>query len=216
MTFSIDLRRIDLHALHLSKKPFKAGMCLHVDGETNLKDNHALHGGVTDILLTVGDSVFRPKDLALNVLARTDTMYADVRAGDFLLKLDAQDGYEALMEKGLRFVEEAERQLQRRHIDQDSLKMLLPQMTLEVVSGKDNPVCNYLLTQGYAFSDFRFRLNAAPEVGLNGGGHLYALNMGGMTLTRFRCTSSRIPPVSRWTGVSAMGRRTASSCSTPV
>ena len=60
--------------------------------------------------------------------------------------------------------------------------MLLPQMTLEVVSGKDNPVCNYLLTQGYAFSDFRFRLNTDPEVGLNGGGHLYALNMGGMTL----------------------------------
>lgn len=182
MTFSIDLRRIDLHALHLSKKPFKAGMCLHVDGETNLKDNHALHGGVTDILLTVGDSVFRPKDLVLSVLARTDTMYADVRAGDFLLKLDAQDGYEALMEKGQRFVDEAERQLLRRHIDQDSLKMLLPQMTLEVVSGKDNPVCNYLLTQGYAFSDFRFRLNTDPEVGLNGGGHLYALNMGGMTL----------------------------------
>lgn len=182
LTFSVDLRRIDLYALHLSKNPFKAGMCLHMDGTTNLKDHHSVHGGVNDILLTVGDSVFRPKDLALNLLARPDTTYADIRAGDFFLNLNAREGYESIMEKGLRFAEAAEQQLQRRHLDQDSLKTLLPQVTLNVSSGKDNPVCNYMLTQGYAFNELRFKLNADPEVGLNGGGHLYALNMGGMTL----------------------------------
>lgn len=182
MTFSVDLRRIDLYALHMSRKPFKAGMCLHVDGTTNLKDNHSVHGGVTDILLTVGDSVFRPKDLSLDLLARPDTTFAEVRAGDFFLNLNAREGYETLMKKGQHFMDVAEQQLQRRHIDQDSLKTLLPQMTLNVASGKDNPVCNYMMTQGYAFSELGFKLNADPEVGLNGGGHLYVLNMGGMTL----------------------------------
>lgn len=182
VTFSVDMRRIDLYALHLSKRPFKAGMCMHVDGVTNLKDRHSVHGGISDILLMMGDSVFRPKDLSLNLLAHTDTTYADVRAGDFFLNLTACDGYEMLMKKGQEFMALAEQQLQRRHLDQDSLKMLLPRMSLNLSSGKDNPVCNYLLTQGYAYNEFKLQMNADPEVGLNGGGHLYALNMGGMTL----------------------------------
>ena len=37
LTFSIDMRSIDLYALRLTDKPFKAGMCLHMDGSTNLK-----------------------------------------------------------------------------------------------------------------------------------------------------------------------------------
>lgn len=182
MTFSVDMRHIDMYALHLSKKPFKAGMCLHMDGSTNLKDCHSIHGGIADILLMVGDSVFRPKDIALNLLVQTDSTYADIRAGDFFLNLNACDGYETLMKKGQHFMDVAEQQLQRKRLDQDSLKMLLPQMTLNMTSGKDNPVCNYLLTQGYAYNEFRFKLSADPEVGLNGGGYLYALNMGGMTL----------------------------------
>lgn len=45
------------------------------------------------------DSVFRPKDLAMNVLALPDTTYADISAGDFKLHLDGRDGYETLMKK---------------------------------------------------------------------------------------------------------------------
>lgn len=37
LTFSMDMRSIDLYALRLTDKPFKAGMCLHMDGSTNLK-----------------------------------------------------------------------------------------------------------------------------------------------------------------------------------
>lgn len=182
LTFSVDMRRIDLYALHLSKKPFSAGMCLHVDGNTNLKDSHALHGGIADIVLMVNDSVFRPKDIELDVLAHKDSTHAHVQAGDFRLDLDAGDGYENLMKKGQDFMAATEKQVERKRIDQDSLKTLLPQVALEISSGKDNPVCNYMLTQGLAYSDFLFKLNTHPETGVNGGAHLYALNMGGITL----------------------------------
>lgn len=99
LTFSMDMRSIDLYALRLTDKPFKAGMCLHMDGSTNLKNAHTVHGTVSDISLIMQDSVFRPKDLAMNVLALPDTTYADISAGDFKLHLDGRDGYETLMKK---------------------------------------------------------------------------------------------------------------------
>lgn len=69
------------------------------------------------------DSVFRPKDLAMNVLALPDTTYADISAGDFKLHLDGRDGYETLMQKGEEFMAVADQQMQRRHLNQDSLKI---------------------------------------------------------------------------------------------
>ena len=153
LTFSMDMRSIDLYALRLTDKPFKAGMCLHMDGSTNLKNAHTVHGTVSDISLIMQDSVFRPKDLAMNVLALPDTTYADISAGDFKLHLDGRDGYETLMKKSEEFMAVTDQQLQRRHLNQDSLKIFLPRMTLNMVSGKNNPGYG-LLSQ---------RIEAEPE-----------------------------------------------------
>ena len=153
LTFSMDMRSIDLYALRLTDKPFKAGMCLHMDGSTNLKNAHTVHGTVSDISLIMQDSVFRPKDLAMNVLALPDTTYADISAGDFKLHLDGRDGYETLMKKSEEFMAVTDQQLQRRHLNQDSLKIFLPRMTLNMVSGKNNPVANYLTAMGYSLNE---------------------------------------------------------------
>ena len=107
-------------------------MCLHMDGSTNLKNAHTVHGTISDISLMMLDSVFRPKDLAMNVLALPDTTYADISAGDFKLHLDGRDGYETLMQKGEEFMAVADQQMQRRHLNQDSLKIFLPRMTLNM------------------------------------------------------------------------------------
>ena len=143
-----------------------------MDGSTNLKNAHTVHGTVSDISLIMQDSVFRPKDLAMNVLALPDTTYADISAGDFKLHLDGRDGYETLMKKSEEFMAVADQQLQRRHLNQDSLKIFLPRMTLNMVSGKNNPVANYLTAMGYSLNELKLNLNADPEIGLNGGGHL--------------------------------------------
>ncbi|MCD8319078.1 MAG: translocation/assembly module TamB domain-containing protein [Paraprevotella sp.] len=182
MNFSMDMKSIDLHALQLTAKPFKAGMSLHMDGSTNLKNKHALHGTVTDIALIVQDTVFHPKDLAMHILAHPDTTYADISAGDFKLLLDGRDGYETLMKRGKELMALVDKQMQRRHLNQDSLKFFLPRMTLSVSSGKDNPVSSYLTASGYSFDEFRLSLNADPETGLNGGGHVYALQTGSVLL----------------------------------
>ncbi len=182
MTFSIDLRSIDLHALHLTDKPFKAGMCLHADGSTNLKNAHTVHGTISDIHLILKDTLFHPKDLAMNVLALPDTTYADISAGDFKLHLDGRDGYETLARKSMELMAATNEQLQRRHLNQDSLKTLLPRLTLNVTSGKENPVANYMAALGYSFHELDLNLNTDPTIGVNGKAHIYTINAGGILL----------------------------------
>ena len=118
----------------------------------------------------------------MNVLALPDTTYADISAGDFKLHLDGRDGYETLMKKSEEFMAVTDQQLQRRHLNQDSLKIFLPRMTLNMVSGKNNPVANYLTAMGYSLNELKLNLNADPEIGLNGGGHIYTMNAGGILL----------------------------------
>lgn len=182
LTLDMDLRSIDLQTLQLTPNPFKAGLALHVDGSTNLKNAHSAHGTVSNISLAVQDTTFHPKDLTLNVLTTPDTTFADIAAGDFRLYLDGRDGYETLMEKGLKFMAVAEEQWQRRHLDQDSLRLFLPRLTVDFASGKDNPVANYLATQGYSVQEIRVQLQADPARGLNGGGFVYGLNAGGILI----------------------------------
>ena len=86
------------------------------------------------------------------------------------------------MKKSEEFMAVTDQQLQRRHLNQDSLKIFLPRMTLNMVSGKNNPVANYLTAMGYSLNELKLNLNADPEIGLNGGGHIYTMNAGGILL----------------------------------
>lgn len=182
MTFSVDMRHIDFYALNITPEPFKMGMCLHIDGSTNLKDAHKVNGEINDIVLIAKDSIFRPKDLAMNILAYPDTTYADIRAGDFMLNLDGHDGYMDLLKSSEELIALANQQLQRRYLNQDSLRLSLPRLALNVSSGKDNPIAYYLRTQGYAFREFDLKVKANPELGLNGDGHIYDINANGIVL----------------------------------
>ena len=56
------------------------------------------------------------------------------------------------MKKSEEFMAVTDQQLQRRHLNQDSLKIILPRMTLNMVSGKNNPVANYLTAMGYSLN----------------------------------------------------------------
>ncbi len=178
----LDMKNIDLYALGVSKQPFETGLRLDIEGGTNLKNAHSLHANISDIALFVQDTVFHPKNLDMNLLATPDTTYADISAGDFKLRLNGRNGYETLMKRSQEFITVANQQLKRRHLDQDSLRLFLPSATLSVVSGKDNPIYNYLATAGYKFEDLRLALDADPGRGLNGGGHAYALTVGNILL----------------------------------
>mgnify|MGYP002071994598 FL=1 len=182
LTFGVDLHYADLYAMRLTPRPLRTSMCLHMDGSTNLKNTHSLQGNVSDLTFLTADTVFRPRDLDVNVLLRPDTVYAYLTAGDFLLNVSGQGGYEKLLKQADKFAAELSAQAQNKRIDQNGLKAFLPKVNVKVRSGQDNPVCNYLASLGYQYNQLNLDLKADPEVGLNGGGHVFRLNTGAMLL----------------------------------
>ncbi len=182
LSFSVDLRYADFYAMRLTPKPLTASMCLHLDGNTNFKDTHAVQGGISDLVFHTADTLYRPRDLTVDALLRPDTLYAYVSAGDLSLNASAHHGVDEVLRKADSFLAELTRQLDEKRIDQDTLKTFLPEANVRIRSGRDNPVANYLATLGYRFNDFTFDLRADPEVGLNGGGHVFAIRTGAVTL----------------------------------
>lgn len=176
------LERLDLYGLGLSPKPLKTDLVLTVDGQSNLKDKHEVEAQITNLVLSTPDSIYNTKDLKLKALAYPDTTFAYLESGDMLLNISARENYNDISAKATDFLNALNEQVKRKHIDQDSLKQLLPMLRLKIVSGRDNPIINYLSSSGYSLKNLFFDLESDPNVGLNGGGHIYTLNTGGILI----------------------------------
>lgn len=177
-----DIRKVNLQALGVSENQFDASLGLKAEGYTNLKNNHRLTASVTDIGLAVRDTTFHPKNLMMDVLAEPDSTYAYVSAGDFHLDLSGSGSYERILGKLQKVSEATRAQLKRRRLNQDSLRMMLPDLVLNVSSGKDNPICNYLTTMGYTYERLMLTMQTDHHVGVNGNGYVYSLQTGSITL----------------------------------
>lgn len=178
----MDLNQVDLYGLNLSPKPLKTDLLLTLSGESNLKDKHRVKAQVTDFVLSTPDSTYNTKDLNLIALAYPDTTYAYLATGDMLLNVSARENYRNISKKSERFLTALNQQIKRKRIDQDSLRTLLPTMKLKIISGHDNPIINYLSASGYNLKNMFFDIESDPLVGLNGGGHIYDLNTGGILI----------------------------------
>lgn len=182
LTFGLDLKRIDLYALQLVKNPFSVAMALHLEGGTNLKDRHKIQGGMTDIRLMARDTVFHPKNVTLDVLMRPDSLYAYVQAGDLLLNASGRNSLDNILTQAGEFVDEFNAQIAQGRIRHDVLRACLPDVSLFIYSGKDNPVSNIMAAQGYRVQRIEIAMNADAHVGLKGEGCIYSLNTGAMLL----------------------------------
>lgn len=178
----MDLNHLDLYTLGVSPKPLKTNMTLTMDGASNMKDKHQVKARIGNFIIETPDSVYKTKDLRMIAMAYPDTTYAYLNSGDMLLNVSARENYMDISRKSMDFLNALNEQIKRKHIDQDSLKTLLPAFKVKIISGRDNPIINYLSASGYSLKDLFFDLESDPEIGLNGGGHVYALNTGGILI----------------------------------
>ena len=180
--FNLGLNRIDLHALGITSKPMRIAMTTQIDGSTNLSDTHELSGSIKAIQLDVEEGTFYPTDIDLALLMAPDTMHAEVTSGDFVLYATSQEGIERIIDKANLFSTEFQRQLSVHSIDQDTLKSLLPKLNLRVKSGGENTMARIVKAMGYTFDRLSLDLDSDPMIGINGNGHLHALNTGAILL----------------------------------
>lgn len=180
--FSMDLRKINLHALKLTKAPVSASMVLHLDGKSNLSDTHQLKGAIQAMQLIMPDTTYHPVDLELEALMNPDTIFADAKAGDLVLKVTSGQGVERLLESVKELGNELDRQMSQYELRQDTLRGLLPKLDFYLHTGKNNPLCNYMRTMGYRYEELHLDIETNPERGINGNGHINTLSTGGILL----------------------------------
>ena len=181
--FNMDLSHIDLYALHLAGKPLSASMVMRVDGASDFMQTHNLKARVEAIELTTADSIIRPLDLTLDANLTPEFIDMKALAGDLSLSVSSDQGLDSLLARLNSFSGELQQQMDSLRIKQDVLRSLLPHLKMELACGQKNPIGNILRhATGYSFRDLSLHLNASPEEGLNGNGHMHSLNTGAILL----------------------------------
>ena len=181
--FNMDLSHIDLYALHLAKKPLSASMVMRVDGASDFMQTHNLKARVEAIELTTADSIIHPLDLTLDANLTPELIDMKALAGDLSLSVSSDQGLDSLLARVNSFSGELQQQMDSLRIKQDVLRSLLPHLKMELTCGQKNPIGNiFRHATGYSFRDLSLNLNASPEEGLNGNGHMHSLNTGAILL----------------------------------
>ena len=182
-SFNLDLNRIDLYALHLTSKPLAASMVMHVDGASDFLQTHRLAARIEAVEMTTADTVFHPLDLTVDANVTPDFIRVKAAAGDLALSVSSDKGPDSLLAHFDNFRQEFVRQADSLRIQQDTLRTLLPNLSIQLDCGQKNPIQNVLRhATGFTFRDISLHLSTEPGEGLNGQGHIHALNTGGILL----------------------------------
>lgn len=180
VTAALDLQvnEADLQALGLTPSPLVAGVDLHLEGKSDLNVTHALQTSMTGITFTAGDSTFHTKDLWCALHTEPDSIFAYLGTGDLFLSARTGMGYEGLIQVADSISSELNRQIDARHIITQKLCRLLPPVQLDLKTGRDNPVANYLRTNGIDYNQMQLELHADSGSGLVFQGYIHRINNG--------------------------------------
>lgn len=122
------------------------------------------------------------KDLAFGFSTTPDRTSADIAAGDLTLYAACNGGLNYISESAERFTSTLMRQLDNKAIDQEELRQVMPSATLQLHSGQDNPLHNFLLFQGTKVESIDLDLAANSTQGLSGKAQVGTIQMGQLQL----------------------------------
>lgn len=124
------------------------------------------------------------KPFALHIIgvARRDSAQFDIQGGDLDLRLKSLTTIDKLLADGQRFDELLRKQIDSRQLNHADLRAALPSGGLRIRAGKDNPLANYLKTEGIAFDDMLVNYGFTPEMGINGRASVHGLKIDSLQL----------------------------------
>ena len=188
LSLMLDLGLADFAAMGFTEDMLSTGMCLQLEGTTDMKDFHHLNGTISDLMVETADTIYRPADIDLNVILEPDSVAAFITSGDFLLNMNSPNRYDKILEQFDHFYTEFQRQYKDRRIDQNELRKRIPMLDFHVRAGRNNPVQYLLNSMGYGFEDMVFDVAFDPFTGANGGGHVWRVNTGAVLLDTITTT----------------------------
>ena len=175
-TVSADLKKADLYQMRLFDKHLTIGTHGSLKIESDMNQTHYVSGRLNEVYVKDLRKTYNPGDVGILLKLNTDTTVVRAQSGDFILKLDAQGGYEKVISQAGILSDSIMAQFDQKIINQPAIKALLPVMKLHLESKRENPVANFLRAIGIDFKEMALDLNTSPETGINGTSHIYSLN----------------------------------------
>ncbi|MCR4764853.1 MAG: translocation/assembly module TamB [Bacteroidaceae bacterium] len=119
------------------------------------------------------------KPFALHITgeAHRDSAQIDIKGGDLDFRFKSLTTIDKLIADGERFDQLLIQQFENRQLNHDDLRAALPSGGLRVRAGRNNPLHDYLLTEGISFDNVLVNYGFTPEMGINGRAYLHGLKV---------------------------------------
>ncbi len=172
----MDAERIDLYGMHLMDSTFHTSFQVFAEGSSDLKQTNSVDLSLGNWEIVTKQQRYAPKLLTLMARTTPDTSRVSFHAGDLGIVLTGNAGLDTMLNQVTTFSADLSRQLEEDStLNIASLRPLLPDMTLSVTAGRDNPVYNFLRPYYIGFTQFNILAETSPEEGIRMDAGIYSL-----------------------------------------
>lgn len=179
------LDSLDIQKVSASERPLKVSTRSAATFYANSKmTTYGIDAKIDSIVfLTDSGKTFRAKDLLVRLDNLRDSLYAKVSAGDLDIMAHGPSNIALISAQADKFTAALGKQIKNRRLDQDALARLLPDVSIMIDAGSDNPLSNMLrFRQGYTFDHLFLSLSCGNGRGIDGTGYIHSLNTGSLLL----------------------------------
>lgn len=172
----IDADRIDLYGMHLMDSTFNTSFQVFAEGSSNLKENNKLDVSLGNWEIVSGKQKYNPKILTLHARTTSDTSRVSLHAGDLGIVLTGNASLDTILYKVNSLKASVDSQLETDStVNVRSLRSMLPELSLSITAGRDNPIYNFLRSYYIGFTQFSILAQTSPETGLQFDANVFSL-----------------------------------------
>ena len=164
----------DIQAMGFSEDVLQTSTSGTVQFSYNLDKLFRVDSRIDALNLKLGNDSIQTDAFYLLAEAKKDTTSATLQTGDLDFSFFTPNNVFNLLPKVEKLEKEALRQFKKRDVDLDVLRSYMPELWLHASAGRQNPLAEVLKLYGIQFNELVADVEASPETGLKGNGHVYA------------------------------------------
>ena len=171
---NLQLPWLDAQAMGFSEDVLQASTSGTVELSYNMDKLFRVDSHIDALSLRLGNDSILTEAFDLMAEAKKDTTYAMLQTGDLDFSFFTPNNMFNLMPKIEKLEKETMKQFKKRDVDLNVLRSYLPELWVHASAGKQNPLMDVLKVYGIQFDEFVAHVEASPETGLMGKGHVYS------------------------------------------
>ncbi len=169
----LDLPFADLKAMGMSETRLEVTTKGSLSASYNMEDLFRVESELSDINMTLTKDTIQSQNLSLYAEAMPDSTAAILKTGDIDFDFHSPNNFFRLLEQGTSIGDIIMSQIEARKLELDTLKSLMPVMSLNATVGQQNVVSKMLSIKGVSFSELVANIHTSPSEGLTGYAHIY-------------------------------------------